>query len=46
MAGSGGHKAITNVSGLSFIKKDQYSGGYVQLTMDILYEVAKRMMNE
>lgn len=46
MAGSGGHKAITNISGLNFIKKDQYSGGYTQLMRDIQYEIAKRMMDE
>jgi len=46
MAGSGGHKNITNLSGLNFIQKDQYPGGYVQLTRDIHYEIAKRMMHE
>ena len=46
MAGSGGHKSITNLSGMNFIKKDQYNGGYTQLSRDIQYEIAKRMMNE
>jgi len=46
MAGSGGHPAITNLSGFNFIKKDQYSGGYVQLLHDVQYEIAKRMKNE
>ena len=46
MAGSGGHKNITNLSGLNFIKKNQYSGGYVQLVRDIQYEIAKRMQHE
>jgi hypothetical protein len=43
MAGSGGHPAITNISGVNFIKKNQYSGGYVQLMRDIQYEVVKEM---
>jgi len=46
MAGSGGHKAITNLSGFNFIDKDQYPGGYTKLLRDIQYEIAKRMMNE
>jgi hypothetical protein len=46
MAGSGGHKSITNISGISFIKKNQYSGGYVQLLHDIQYEIAKIMKNK
>ena len=46
MAGSGGHPAITNISGVNFIKKDQYPGGYVELMRDIQYEIAKRMMDE
>ncbi len=46
MAGSGGHKSITNLTGMNFIKKDQYSGGYTQLLRDIQYEIAKRMMHE
>jgi hypothetical protein len=46
MAGSGGHKKITNISGINFIKKDQYPGGYVSLIHDIQYEIAKRMMDE
>jgi len=46
MAGSGGHPAITNLSGFNFINKKQYSGGYVQLLHDIQYEIAKRMKNE
>jgi len=46
MAGSGGHKKITNISGVNFIKKDQYPGGYVQLIHDIQYEIAKRMKDE
>ena len=46
MAGSGGHKAITNLSGLNFIPKKEYSGGYIQLVHDIQYEIAKRMKDE
>lgn len=46
MAGSGGHKAITNISGCNFIKKNQYSGGYVQLLHDIQYEIAKIMQDK
>jgi len=46
MAGSGGHKSITNISGLNFIQEDQYSGGYVQLVKDIQYEIVKRMIKE
>jgi hypothetical protein len=46
MAGSGGHKAITNISGLNFIKKDQYPGGYVQLIHDIQYEISKIMKDK
>jgi len=43
MAGSGGHKAITNLSGFNFIKKDQWPGGYVGLMKEIQYEIAKEM---
>jgi len=46
MAGSGGHRSITNISGISFIKKNQYDGGYVQLLHDIQYEIAKVMKNK
>jgi len=46
MAGSGGHKAITNLSGFNFINKKQYNGGFVQLLHDVQYEIAKRMKNE
>lgn len=46
MAGSGGHKSITNLTGMNFIKKDQYPGGYTQLLRDIQYEIAKKMMYE
>lgn len=46
MAGSGGHPAITNISGVSFISKEQYPDGYVGLMKDIQYEIAKRMMDE
>ncbi|KXB08521.1 hypothetical protein AKJ59_00805, partial [candidate division MSBL1 archaeon SCGC-AAA385M02] len=46
MAGSGGHKAITNISGLNFINKKQYNGGYVQLIHDIQYEIAKVMKDK
>lgn len=43
MAGSGGHPAITNISGVNFIKKDQYPGGYVGLMREIQFEVVKEM---
>lgn len=46
IASSGGHKSITQASGLSFIKKDQWPGGYTSLMKDIQYEIAKRMKDE
>ena len=46
MASSGGHKAITNISGLSFISKKQYPNGQVGLIHDLQYEIAKRMEKE
>ena len=46
MAGSGGHPAITNISGLNFVGPKQYPGGSTQLIKDIQYEIAKRMEKE
>jgi hypothetical protein len=46
IASSGGHKSITQASGLSFIKKNQWPGGYTSLMKDIQYEIAKRMKDE
>lgn len=46
MAGSGGHKSITNISGVNFIGKSQYPDGYTGLMRDIQYEIAKRMKDE
>ena len=46
MAGSGGHPAITNLSGFNFINKNQWPGGYITLLKEIQYEIAKRMQKE